>query len=77
MQQEDIHELITENDHEITNEELLQIEYFPVDDVDDSEIIIHTISNTENRPLWAGGRISPPFFPACRKRRLNGSFWDR
>ena len=47
MQQEDIDELITENDDEMTNEELLQIEYFPVDDVDDGEIIIHTISNTE------------------------------
>ena len=28
------------------NEELLQIENFPVDDVGDGEIIIHTISNT-------------------------------
>ena len=47
MHEEDIDELITENDDEMTNEELLQIEYFPVDDVDDGEIIIHTISNTE------------------------------
>ena len=31
----------------MTNEELLQIEYFPDDDVDDGEIIIHTISITE------------------------------
>ena len=38
---------MTENDDEMTNEELLQIEYFPVNDVDDEEIIIHTISNTE------------------------------
>ena len=31
------------------------------------------------RPLWAGGRISPPFsqVPACRRRQLNGSIWDR
>ena len=47
MQQEDIDDLITENDDEMTNEELLQIEYFPVDDVDNGEIIIHIISNTE------------------------------
>ena len=31
----------------MTNEELLQIEYCPVDDVDDNKIIIHTISNAE------------------------------
>ena len=47
VQQEDIDELITENDDEMTNEDLLQIEYFPVDDVDDGEVIIHTISKTE------------------------------
>ena len=43
MQQEDIDELITENEDEMTNEELLQIEYFPVDDVGDGEIIIHSL----------------------------------
>lgn len=47
VQQEDIEEMITSNDDEMTNEELLLIEYFPVDDVDADELVIHTIANTE------------------------------
>lgn len=47
VQQEDIDEMVTQNDYEMTNEESLQIKYFPVEDVDADELVIHTIANTE------------------------------
>ena len=48
VQKDDIDQMTKNEEDEMTTEQLLQIEHFPVDDDDTDEIVIHTINSNES-----------------------------
>ena len=70
VQMDDIDQMTKNEEDEMTNEELLQIEHFPVDDKDTEEFVIHTItcneSQTENSNLTPDV-IRQKFFEAAEE----------